>query len=140
MRHVPETIPVSPWTRTRPSSSVSDWYFVPAALQGVEELGLPLHRRIRVHESETVGHHRVEHGHVAGERSWPTSLVGVMIRPARSQSTLAFLTWPFPLGSIGLSGQRVLPHMQVAESLMLASVGSMRVDASRSSKRTSRGR
>jgi hypothetical protein len=50
--------------------------FVPAVLQGIEELGLPLHRRIRVHESEIVVHHRVERGHVAGERSCPTSLVG----------------------------------------------------------------
>ncbi len=38
----------------------------------------------------------------------------VTIRPAQSQPTLAFLICPVLLDSIGVSGQRSLPHMQVA--------------------------
>ena len=142
MRHVPETIPVSPWMRTRVFLVGERLVFVPAGLQGVEELGLRLHRRIRVHEGEIVGHHRVERGDLAGERSCPTSIVGgeddcsvssaahvgaaertdqamtsrvVTSGPAQSQPTLTFLICPVLLDSIGCPARDRYRILQVAE-------------------------
>ena len=72
--------------------------------------------------------------------NWP-GLTEVTARP--TSSTMPQYSCPIGLGSgnrlMPRYGHRSDPQTQVAEILMMASVGLMIVGASRSSKRTSRG-